>query len=254
MSPAPAHFFDFEHAKYSLEELRQMIHEEVHNAAASDYSRAHLQYAAATSTSSTTASSADHQTAKTTQSTTNENAYSNHGSNNNHAEEPHRYQQQHQLPQQTYPRASSAAASGPSGYDGSGPVSQLATQVRHNNPFANNGSSNTSNARAQHQQQQQQQVVAEARQQIASYLSSNHTSASTGTGNEGAHSTSHGGNNSNNNSNNNILSVVRNGVQSAQGVLPGSRSTAPKTPTPQKMDLILQKDLALRQRFQQVGV
>lgn len=46
-----------------------------------------------------------------------------------------------------------------------------------------------------------------------------------------------------------LLTVVRNEVGPPN--TRGQRSSAPKTPTPQKMDAILQKDLAVKQRFQQ---
>lgn len=46
-----------------------------------------------------------------------------------------------------------------------------------------------------------------------------------------------------------LLTVVRNEVGPPN--TRGQRSSAPKTPTPQKMDIILQKDLAVKQRFQQ---
>jgi serine/threonine protein kinase len=115
-----------------------------------------------------------------------------------------------------------------------GPMSRLATAVRTTRVSdttidytQNNVSGKVQQQQPQHQQQQG--VMQEARQQLASYLTQQ---------NEG----------NTNASNNNLLSVVRNDIGPPN--TRGCRSN-PKTPTPQKMDIILQKDLALKQRFQQ---
>lgn len=111
-----------------------------------------------------------------------------------------------------------------------GPMSRLATAVRTTRVTDTNIDYNGKGGA-------QPDVIQEARQHLAAYLTQPNDGS--GVANNG---------NSHSSSANNILSVVRNdiGPPNTRG-----RRSNPKTPTPQKMDLILQKDLALKQRFQQ---
>lgn len=124
---------------------------------------------------------------------------------------------------------------GGGGGEAGGPMSRLATAVRTtrvtDTTIDYTNAANTSKGGGG--------AIQDARQQLAAYLTQPRDGANAMNGNnQQSHSSSA----------NNILSVVRNdiGPPNTRG-----RRSNPKTPTPQKMDLILQKDLALKQRFQQ---
>lgn len=207
-------YFDFEHEKYSVVQLKQMIDNEVFVASASAYRNSTPTNTSSASTSSPSASNNPSNASNKSNYSSNSSNPSNNYSNNSrmmaHASE------------KTLPEHDSNNS-----YPDNGPASQLATQQRgnqpikghENNPFRSSTAPHASSAQdASHGPTPNPIVDDQAIENIQGMTAGN------------------------------ILTTVRNDLGP-----PGTRGrkSIPKTPSPQKMDLILQKDLSYKQRYQQ---
>lgn len=194
-----ADYFDFEHEKYTVGELKAMIEEDVHSLAANAYrlgAGGNTRSAAVASSNAMDRSSAQHTSSYDLQS----------------------------------------------GRDESdGPVSQLATQVK--NTRLTSGPTNANSSHAHHSIAGSNMETAKTTKETNNnpFRPSYSTSTSTTTGRQSAEVAAI--------NNGNILTAVRNDMiggsnPAVANAMRSARKSTPKTPSPRKIDIILQKDQA----------
>lgn len=223
-------YFNFEHEKFTVAELKDMIDQEVYSAAANAYRFKNSNNLSNYNSFSNSPPPSNVYTGKSNTNTPTTTAETSSAANTSYYQPAAHHPLTSQQSQQNMTRPD----------ENEGPASQLATQMKNtrivtkDNPFSRNGPSNnsTSNNRIPLRQQSNENVDSEeTKQQLQKFLKSDASENNNGkvVGPSGS-----------------ILTAVRNemGPPGTRG-----RKSVPKTPSPQKMDLILQKDYQNKQRL-----